>query len=70
MFIGAIVGFSLFAGATVLRLWQLGCLDSVPMFTPPPGLAIMVMGCLGGIIGSLASLFSRKWNSTYHESEQ
>jgi hypothetical protein len=62
MFIGAVIGVLLFTIPCALFMWKNGSFNKVPMFTPPPGLILMLLGTVGAVIGGLASLFSRKWH--------
>jgi hypothetical protein len=61
MLIGAAIGFILFGGLLFLKLWFDGWFHRVPMFTMPPGMAVMLVGCIGAAIGAVVSLFSKKW---------
>jgi hypothetical protein len=61
MFWGAVIGFILFGGLLYLRLWFGGWFNRVPMFTMPPGMAVLLVGSVGAALGALISLFSKKW---------
>jgi H+/Cl- antiporter ClcA len=68
VFMGAIIGFIVFAIPCAILLWRGGWFHRVPCFTPPPGLVLLVIGFVGAVIGALASMFSRKWKeqNTYN----
>ena len=68
MLAGAIVGFSLFGELTAFSLWIQGWFDRVPMFTPPPGRTVMLIGSFGCVVGALAGLLSRNWKKIHNHS--
>ena len=62
MLVGALIGAFLFTIPFAFSMWKDGSFQKVPIFTPPPGLVLMLLGTIGAIIGALASLLSRKWH--------